>query len=249
MTFQPYTPFTNFVEMESLLPSPIRRVCEYLLTLPRQPRPMSSFSQVTHRVGLESVHTLVGKEPLLEEQWLLPQLASARQIDLVNYYRINEDLIRALREFSSRPDNRLRVCFMDAWDEPLVAIHNRKVGHDAEYMQRAVNRSLAYVFELFGLPDSSDFRRPHLPTGCPASLLAHYQVYLSKQRITYSYCRIDDQALIVPLDVKTAKEDRPPAWAISKAICPAAFDYYLQDIEKMLTDADLKPLKYDSRQT
>jgi len=111
-------------------------------------------------------------------------------------------------------------------------------------MQRAVNHSLS---QLFQTPEPPDFGRPSLPDGCPTELRAHYQVYLAKQRITYSYCRIDNQALIVPLDVKTDKEPRPPAWAISRELCPATFDYYLGDIEKMFGDRELEPLKYDSR--
>lgn len=246
VTLQPFTDIRANEEMEVSLEAPLRRVCDRLLSLPPQARAKSPFASVASYQGLERVHTLVGNQPHLESQWLMPLLSTATKIDLINAYRVNEELLRGLEGFTARPGARLRACFIDAWDELVVAIQCRKTSHTPEYIRRAINDSLT---RLLRLPDSSDLTAPYLPRGCPSWMRAHYQVFLAKQRLTYTLCRVDDRALIVPLDVKSDKEKRPKAWAISEAICPETFAYYLEDIDKMFNDERLKPKCYDSRET
>lgn len=255
--FERYTAVTDDHSMGLHLPKTIRQACLRLLSLGPRTRPTRAFSQVTHQDELNSIPTLVGSEPRLELQWIVPELGTATRIDLVNGYRLNNEIIRELGAFALRADARLRVCFIDAWDEPLLALYMRKTGRTATHIRDAINSAIADLFNLSHTDPSSDHDAVIVPSGPVSGLAAHYQVFLTKQRPTYTYCRVDDRALMVPLDVKRQKNPRPPAWALSRTACPTVFDYYLGDIEKMLGDDEVdqagipvsRRLVYDSRAT
>lgn len=94
------------------------------------------------------------------------------------------------------------------WDDALLEAYRRKFyNRDAKYMRDAVIDSIR---NLLGICDVNvtpagtviinDLKEP------PA---ASYEIYLTSQRVTFGYYRIDENAFVVPLDMKKSQDPAP----------------------------------------
>lgn len=174
----------------------------------------------------------VGNIPALLANEIAPRIARASEIDLLSMYR-GIDVHRHLDAFRATRRNRLRMCFLDAWDPDLVAIYQRKFGseRDQAYMQGAILRAS----ENFIGPSSFNSKRLTItPRKAP---VANYDIRLTGQRITYDYCRVDDVALLIPLDMKLEQNPQPPAWLITRDEHPEIFSFYLGDFADVFKNA------------
>ncbi|MCG3193046.1 MAG: hypothetical protein DIJKHBIC_02295 [Thermoanaerobaculia bacterium] len=225
---------------QSDLPNVVRKVCEELLRL--GPREKPEGETLPKLRGTEShverIETLVGDIDKLTVDWILPFLPTAKKIDLVNAYRVNESIVRhpLFQAFKDRKTSQLRACFLDPWDAPLIDIHRRKLGRTrtTSYIQDAFKASINRLLsDDISITHARNRTRVKVLSGKP---LADFQISVTNQRITYTYCRVDNRALIVPLDMKKKQDPRPLAWLITTDACPAAFQYYLSDVGALFSD-------------
>ncbi len=222
---------------DSGFPVELRKACEKVQKLgQRSHEAVSEFASLGTFRQLEKTVTVNGPVEVLTTQWLLQYLDEATQIDLVNAYRINDFVRQGLGRFRKRRGARLRCCFIDAWDLPLVNVFQRKVvDRSATQIQESLLSSVQKLLALPHQPKNGE-RFPNIPMP-ETSDVATIDIYLTSQRPTYTFCRIDDRAIIVPLDMKHTQDPPPRAWAISRATCPLAFDYYLADSDKLFAEA------------
>lgn len=185
-------------------------------------------------VGLESVNVQIGDAEDLTARWLFPLLPTATRIDLVNAYHVNEWVRDKLESFRNRESGLLRACFMDVLDEELLRVFRRKVYDRTEdVIKHRVGESIQKLLRCD--PVDVRGRRPQIesPDHPPR---ATFSIYVTPQRLTYSYWRVDGRSIIVPLDVKLSQDPRPIAWALGSDITPRAFDYYATDIESLFEE-------------
>jgi len=188
-------------------------------------------------LSIESANVLIGNADDLMKKLLFPLLPTASEIDLVNAYHVNEWVRDHLEEFRENEKSVLRACFLDVVDECLVAVFRRKV-HDRseEVIRDRVSTSIQQLLRC----EKPEYERRKMRLEPPkVAPRAKFSIYLTPQRITYTFCRVDDQAIIVPLDVKMSQDPRPPAWAMSRAAMPNTFDYYMKDINALFEEARL----------
>ncbi len=190
---------------------------------------------------LELVHSLVGSWDQFGAIAALMQDPSVHEIDILVAYRVI-DVFRSMRKFRSNPKARLRLCMADMMDRHLSAIYRRKyVDRKEGYLEEAVRDSIRHVLigesdpkeagkiVLVDLkPPTQDRRREVRIGNLVDPPKANYEIYLSPQRITFSYYRIDDISFVIPLDMKSGKGPAPYVWTISKERNPRLFEYYLQ---------------------
>jgi hypothetical protein len=184
--------------------------------------------------GIESVSLLVGDAEDLTAKWLFPLLPTANRIDLVNAYHVNEWVRDKLDAFRGRESAELRACFMNVFDEELLRVFRRKVyDRSEEVIRHRVGDSIQKVLRCEPVDLSGGHLRIKAPEHPPR---ARFSIYLTPQRITYSYWRVDDRAIIVPLDVKLSQDPRPIAWALAADATPRAFAYYATDSEALFEE-------------
>lgn len=151
-------------------------------------------------------------------------------------YRLDREILRALVDFDKRRDAKLRVCFANIWKDDLVKAYQLKIkDRDQDYMRDAVVNSIK---GLLG-PCNINVNGPReiLATDLMDPPKANYQIRLTDQRITYSYYRIDDFAFIIPLGM-TTENPESLVWVFERGT--RAFDYYLDEYEKVFKEAAVK---------
>lgn len=185
-------------------------------------------------LGFESVNVQIGDAEDLAARWLFPLLPTATRIDLVNAYHVNEWVRDKLESFRNRESALLRACFMDVLDDELLRVFRRKVYDRTEdVIKHRVGESIQKLLRC----DPVDVRGRHPQIEPPEHPpRATFSIYITPQRVTYSYWRVDGRSIIVPLDVKLSQDPRPIAWALGSDITPRAFDYYATDIESLFEE-------------
>lgn len=221
------------------LPATAREVCGDLVALGPRPRKKSTIVDALNiqKDTLEELNTIVGDWFTVNTQAIqrLAAIQSSKEIDVLSAYRIG-DIRRALSEFRQRPVARLRACFANMWDAPLLAAYKRKYyDREDKYIQDAVVDSIQ---QLLG-PCKVTPLDPNVisVTELTEPPAANYEIYLTQQRITFGYYRIDDNSFVVPLDMKKKQDPSPPVWVLPRDLAPRAFEKYLGEYEQVLREA------------
>ena len=184
--------------------------------------------------SLEKCPTVVGDIDMLIHACLSSKIAKATQIDMMSSYRPVSNVYRYLGKFGQVGTNRLRVCFGNQWDVELARAYGRKTQRDPTRMQDAVKESIGRFLGDGVDIDATDPANVRV-TGT-TSCKADYRIYLTPQRVTYTYCRVGDVAMVAPLDMKKAATPRPMGWLLRRDHAPEAFAYYEHDFETMLAE-------------
>jgi len=193
-------------------------------------------TQASKQASFERCWSVVGDAEKLALEHIVPEIATATQIDMVSIYRPVAGMYRYLDDFRNTPGNRLRVCFANMWDSTLESAYARKIaGKKAGYMRDSLLETIQRYLGDETVVDATDPKR--IRATPPAGCAADYRVYLTDQRVTYNYCRVDDVLLIIPLDMKKAQRPSPPGWVFRCDDAPHAFSYYVGDFEKILAES------------
>jgi len=219
------------------LPITARTVCDNLLTLGARLRRPSLLRSLSGRDNVEEIKTFVGNWGTIHADGIarLAGSASARAIDLLAAYRVGE-VRRVIDDFKQRDDAKLRACFANMWDEELLRIYQRKYfDRDSDYIKNAVKESIQGLLGPCKIETSSP--NAIRVTGVEKPPKAQYEIRLTNQRITYGYYRIDGVAFIVPLDMKRVQNPAPLVWVLDQETAPQAFQYYVNDYERMFEEA------------
>ena len=205
-----------------------KTIRDWLDGITRSPAPASPPTERPYR----PVTVTAGNIPALLTNEIVPRIKHAREIDLLSMYR-NIDVHRYLDAFRVVRRNRLRACYLDAWDAELVSIYQRKFGPDRDqaYMKDAV---FASAKQLIGPATLDPKRQMVKPRKAP---VANYDLRVSGLRITYDYCRVDGMALVIPLDMKLEQNPPPPGWLITRDEHPELFNFYLADFSDVFKNA------------
>lgn len=220
------------------LPAKARSVFDILQELGPRPRTSgeleflasdSQFEQVNSYVGpfFQAINTgiqgVIGRRPV-------------RSVDILVAYRIG-DVRRALSSCRKQTDCRLRMCLANMWDDDLVRLYQRK------YFDRTADqirtRAKESIESLVGPCDLHHEVGKSLPSICtfldPPT--ADCSVFLTSQRITYSYWRVDDIMCVCPLDMKQSQDPAPMAWMFDKETAAKTFQSYTDEYERILQEA------------
>lgn len=216
-----------------------REICEDLLRLGPRPRKKATIVDTLEiqRDSIEVATVAVGSWATINTQAIqrLAGGSNAKQIDILASYRVG-DIRRVLGEFRRRKGCRLRACFADMWDEELLAVYQRKFyNRDKKHIQDAVISSITDLLGICTVERESsnsliikDLMEPPV---------ANYEIYLTRQRITFGYYRIDDNAFVCPLDMKKQQDPAPPVWGLPREVAPRAFDRYSSEYEAVISEA------------
>jgi hypothetical protein len=197
--------------------------------------PLSTHGTVA--VSVERLWTTVGDIDTLMMDFIVPEIAKSKEVDMMSSYRPVSNMFRRLVafRFADGPQNRLRVCFANMWDEELARLYARKTQREPEKMQNALVESIGRYLGPKAEFDRSDPARIRITGGAPCK--ADYRIYLTSQRLTYNYCRVGDVMLVAPLDVKTLQDPSPVGWVLRRDDAPNAFAYYEADFDLMLSES------------
>jgi hypothetical protein len=219
------------------LPHKARFVCDTLRTLGPRPRLPHILRNLATHTGVEEVRTFVGDWPTMHVQGIraVADRESTRAVDILATYRIGE-IYRVLPRFRNNSGVSVRVCFANAWDVQLIEAYRRKYfDRSVQYIQNAVKQSITQLLgdcEIVEDPNNSSIQ---IKAVDPPQ--AKYDIRLTPQRITYSFYRIDEFAFIVPLDMKREQNPPPRAWVFAQDLSPRAFEHYVQEYERMFSEA------------
>jgi class 3 adenylate cyclase len=160
-----------------------------------------------------------------------------KEVDILVAYRIG-DIRRVLSKFRDRPGGKIRLCFPDMWDTDLVKIYQRKYfDRTAEYLQDALKDSIRGIIGPCEFEHHSDGKLIRIvPT--QSIPVENFEVRLTRQRVTYAFYRIDDIALIAPLDMKAAQKPAPLMWAIERDTAPETFQHYVDMYDVLFEESD-----------
>jgi predicted nucleotide-binding protein with TIR-like domain len=235
LTWQPFQWADGAAEATGL-PLAARTACDQLSVLGPRPRRSSALQHLASLDTVEEVQTFVGSWATLHTHGIarLAGASTTRSIDVLAVYRVGE-IRRVLDSFRTREDATLRACFANVWDDGLVTAYQRKIrDRSADHFRTALKESIEFLLGPCDIQVNDD---QHLVvTNVSGAPRAKYEIRLTNQRITFSYYRIDSIAFIVPLDMKTAQNPAPVAWALDRETMPQAFAYYLQEYERVLAE-------------
>jgi hypothetical protein len=236
LTWNPY-PWRDGAPESTGLPVAARTVCDRLAALGSRQRPPTRFPTLVNHDRVDLVSAFVGDWTTINNEVAVRLAGSqvATSIDILAAYRVGE-IRRALDSFRTKPVANLRACFANMWDDALANVYLRKF-HDrsTEYMRKAVEESIQQLLGPSRVEVVSPSEIRVLDMVNPPA--AHYQIRLTSQRITFGYYRVDDAAVVVPLDMKRAQNPAPPAWAIDRETAPRVFDRYLGEFAAMFDEA------------
>jgi len=156
----------------------------------------------------------------------------AREIDVLGLYR-GIDIYRELDEFREAKRSRLRLCLFDAWDKSVVEMYRRKIKHEPKYFRTAIEETIGRFVGAGKLKKT--LKGPCFAPDRP--IVADFDVRLTQARITYDYCRVDNVAVVIPLDMKSNQNPPPPAFLLTRDEHPELFAFYFGDFGAMFKDA------------
>jgi hypothetical protein len=236
MTWNQYAWAEGPVEATGL-PNTARLVCDMLMTIGPRPRTSERLQHLRGCFGVEEVRTFVGDWKTIHVNAIarLAERQETQQIDLLAAYRVGE-IRNVIGEFKKRRGAKLRACFANLFDDELCAAYQRK------YHDRTVEQLRSYLLESIQLLLSpckvavqgsevtvSDLTEP---------FVAEFDIRLTRQRITFSYYRVDDCSFLVPLDMKKQKGPSPLVWVIEKETASLPFEGYLREYNSAFEEAD-----------
>jgi hypothetical protein len=220
------------------LPRAARTVCERLVALGPRTRTTSIVDQLSaYKTKVEDVRTVVGEWATIATEGVqrLAARDTAERIDILAAYRVGE-IRRVLDGFKRKEGAKLRACFANMWDEPLLAAYSRKyTDRTPDHIHAALKESIHFLLGKCNVEISS--ANEVVVTDVEDAPAADYQIRLTGQRITFGYYRIDEVAFMVPLDMKKAQNPAPLAWAMSRETMPRTFDAYLAEFHQMFEEA------------
>lgn len=218
------------------LPAAMTAVCEQLLALGSRCRIPSKLAFLSTDQTVERVETFAGsfRDVLNNGVIRLVTEQTPREIDIVVSYRIGE-FRRVLGDFRKDPNRRLRVCFANVFDDALVEMYRRKFhDRDAPYMRSALSDSIRGILGPCNIEPSNGGVSISNITDAPR---ADFQIFLTRQRITYSLYRVDDVTFIVPLDMKLPQDPAPLAWCFARDTSPRTYGQYFAEYEQLISEA------------
>ena len=167
----------------------------------------------------------------------LAEQPQVQMIDILAGYRVGE-ITRSLgNTYRERPGAQLRACFANMWDNELLRVYQRKYyDRSEEYVKNAVKDSIIKLLGPCTFEETQDPAQVRV-NNVTAAPVADYQIRITNQRITYGYYRIDNCAFIVPLDMKRDQNPAPYAWVLARESAPKAFEFYLQEYDRMFSEA------------
>lgn len=236
MTCNQYTWDDGRVEATGL-PNTARVVCDRLVTDGPRPRTSERLQHLRGCQGVEEVRTFVGDWKAIHINAIarLAERLETQQIDLLAAYRVGE-IRNVIGEFKKRPGAKLRACFANLFDDALCAAYQRK------YYDRTPEQLRSYLRESIQLllsPCNVEVQGNEvIVTDLAEPPVAELDIRLTRQRITFSYYRVDDCSFVVPLDMKKQKEPAPLVWVVEKETTAFAFDSYLREYNSTFQEAD-----------
>lgn len=236
LTFNLYS--WNDGSLESTgLPFRARSVCNGLALLQAKSGKLPIAKEFAGKEGVEEIRSYVGAWRSIHINGIakLAERPDLRMVDVLAAYRVGE-ITRSLgAAFRTRAEVQLRACFANMWDKDLFNIYHRKYYDRSEdYVRNAVRDSISKLIGPCDFDDAAGRLRVQNITNPPAG---NYQLRLTDQRITYGYYRIDECAFIVPLDMKRDQNPAPFGWVLPRESAPKAFDFYLQEYDRMFSEA------------
>jgi DNA polymerase III epsilon subunit-like protein len=245
---------------ETALPEVLGEVAKMIVAGPQQPSEYgaamvdSRLKRLLEAGRVELAHAIVAPWSEITDHGIGARMrdSSTRKIDILVSYRVNE-VVRDMRFFRANPEARMRVCLSNMFDAELNAAYRRKYENRSEKeLQDRLADSVRNILIDSGDPKEAGTIRA-VDGKLNISSLSHppaanYQIYLTPQRITYGYYRIDDIAWIVPLDLKSSKDPSPFAWAFDRERSTRLFDYYANDeFENVIAQAQRISQRVDLR--
>jgi hypothetical protein len=222
------------------LPKTARDVCQQLLDLGPRPRRASLLKNLSGLPDVEEVSTFIGSWSTMHTHSIahLASREETRNIDMLVIYRLVGEVRRPFDAFKKRSHARLRACFGNMWNDDLVKAYQLKIkDRDQKQMKDAV---IDAIKALLGQHNIDDMKPPKemIAKNLVDPPQANYEIRLTDQRITYSYYRVDDFAFIIPLSIITTQNLAPLVWVLEQGT--TAFDYYLNEYNKVFEEAEVK---------
>ena len=195
-------------------------------------------ARLAHRPDMTHVTVSVGEWRTVLDNLIYPLAENddTRLVEVLVAYQLGE-LPRHLTKLRHKPDASIKAILANMWDEKLVQEYQRK------YFDREANDIQDKLSEsLKGLTGAKEIRNEDSilkAVGC-AEYKCELSVGLTMQRITYSYYRLDDMAVIVPLDMKRNRDPSPYAWVVLQHVAPNVFTRYVEDFGRLWRDIEEK---------
>jgi hypothetical protein len=169
---------------------------------------------------------------------------NVKEIDVLVAYRVNQ-VIREMRAFRMNEAASMTVCLADMFDEELNAAYLRKYGDPKRGSDYLKNELLTSIREIIlGEENAQEYDKIRMEDGklvigdLRSRPRARLKVYLTRQRITFSYYRSDDVAWVIPLDIKKSKDPAPFAYALARSRVTELFEYYsTAEFQKVVEEA------------
>lgn len=205
---------------------------------PRTLRQPKKLKFLADERGISEVPAFVGNfTDVVNDVSHLAEDPQGKEVDVLVAYRIG-DIRRVLSKFRKRPGGKIRLCFPDMWDKALLRIHQRKYfDRTAEYIQNAVKDSIQSILGPCEFEHKKNGRLLRVINNVSIPK-QNFEVRLTRQRLTYAFYRIDDIALIAPLDMQTDQRPAPLMWAFERDTAPETFQHYVDMFDAMFGEAD-----------
>jgi hypothetical protein len=177
---------------------------------------------------LGGINAAVGTFRRVLEEAVYPRVGKpdVKEVDAVIAYRF-DDVANVIGPNLTRKAFSLRVCLSNMWDDQLAQIYLRKYNNrDSQHMKNAIKSALTVTLGKLGnwSEPSHEGGVPRFSPELPPA--AGVEIYLTQQRVTHAYYRIDDLMCVVPLDMQTADKSRPRAWVFTRDQNEGTFAYY-----------------------
>lgn len=239
---------TKVADIETTgLPDTAAFVCDALVELGPRPHPRTfpRLKNLAQDDEVEEVCTYAGAWRTISPHMVrLAGNPEARSVDIMASYHGGE-ISRVLKpKFRKRQDAQLRACFANMWDDPLAEIYRRKYyDRTLEDIQNTLTASIKLLLGQCRVEARSNGKVSVTALENPPA--ANYELRLTSQRITMGYYRVDDIAIVVPLDMRREQEPPPLAWVLDKSTAPRAFQHYLDEFTQAFEESQVI---YRSRQ-
>lgn len=216
----------------------VRMIAEELKNLPARGTP-EVIRQLRGRPDINGINMAVGPFRRILEETVYPRVGKTdvREVDVIVAYRFN-DVAKVVVPNLNRKEFSLRLCLSNMWDEELASIYLRKYhNRDLKHLQGAIKDCITVTLgKLKGWSEPTD--RNQAPQFVPEALFpATTEIYLTPQRITHAYYRIDDLICIVPLDIQKSETPPPRAWVFTKEQSADTYSYYTSHFNSVIKES------------
>jgi len=123
------------------------------------------------------------------------------------------------------------------FDSELAEIYRRKYyDRSVDHIRTAVKQSIEQVLGKCEIVEDLSNKTLRI-TNIANSPKAKCEIWLTPQRITYSYYRIEEFVFLLPLDMKRDQNPAPRGWVFSRDMNPRTFKHYVEEYDRMLNEA------------